>query len=153
MHCFQPLTKPQALVRTSTLPVQSVSILLAYLRPNIEEPARTLNVPVWYETHLSVLKQTSEMFAAHDRYHYYYGQKVARLDRYQSLFDSSGRGKRTALAALLSPVLFNAPEVHLKSLERIWVDQIINEIPWSQFINKLQTDWQEAVLTVCRNSI
>ncbi|TFY63080.1 hypothetical protein EVJ58_g3462 [Rhodofomes roseus] len=83
---------------------------------------------------------------AHDRYHYYYGQKVARLDRYESLFDDS-RGKRTALAALLSPVLFNAPEVHLRSLERIWIDQIINEIPWTQFIHKLQTDWQEAVLT------
>ena len=93
------------------------------------------------------------MFTAHDRYHYYYGQKVARLDRYQSLFDSGNRGKRTALAALLSPVLFNAPEVHLKSLERIWVDQIINEIPWSQFIQKLQTDWQEAVLTVCRHVV
>ncbi|KZT69939.1 hypothetical protein DAEQUDRAFT_725919 [Daedalea quercina L-15889] len=83
---------------------------------------------------------------AHDRYHYFHGQKVARLDRYQSLFDDN-RGKRTALAALLSPLLFNAPEVHLKSLERIWIDKIINEIPWSQFINKLQTDWQEAVLT------
>ncbi|KAH9922513.1 uncharacterized protein B0H18DRAFT_1017951 [Fomitopsis serialis] len=76
---------------------------------------------------------------AHDRYHYFHGQKVARLDRYQR--------KRTALAALLSPLLFNAPEVHLRSLERIWIDQIINEIAWTQFIHKLQTDWQEAVLT------
>ena len=106
---------------------------------------------VRYETYFSITYQISTMSVAHDRYHYYYGQKVARLDRYQSLFDSNSRGKRTALAALLSPVLFNAPEVHLKSLERIWVDQIINEIPWSQFIHKLQTDWQEAVLTVCRH--
>lgn len=82
---------------------------------------------------------------AHQRFLHYHGQKAARLSRDQSVF-SDAHEHRTPLISILAPILFNAPDVHLKSLENIWIDNIITLIPWSQFMSKLQTDWQEYVL-------
>lgn len=85
--------------------------------------------------------------SAHQRFLHYHGQKAARLSRDQSVFDK-GDEHRTLLITVLAPLLFNAPDVHLKALEKIWIDNIITIIPWSHFMSKLQTDWQEYVLFV-----
>ena len=56
--------------------------------------------------------------------------------------------RSTPLIRVLAPFLWNAPEVHLRGLERIWIDGIIAIIPWGGFIGKLQNEWQEFVLYV-----
>jgi hypothetical protein len=48
----------------------------------------------------------------------------------------------------LSPLLFWAPDVHLQSLEKIWVDRLVHIGPWIQFIDKLNTEWQEFSIIV-----
>ncbi|PCH35237.1 hypothetical protein WOLCODRAFT_125636 [Wolfiporia cocos MD-104 SS10] len=90
-----------------------------------------------------IVGRLMSLFALHRLVHYH-GQEAARLDWEQSLFENIP--KRTPLITVLSPLLFNAPEVHLIALEKIWVDDIITIIPWSQFMDRLQTDWQEYVL-------
>jgi hypothetical protein len=55
---------------------------------------------------------------------------------------------RTLLIKLLSPVLFCAPDVHLEALEKIWTDGIVGEVPWNEFMTKLNDDWERYVLFV-----
>ncbi|KAI0642660.1 hypothetical protein C8Q79DRAFT_1013332 [Trametes meyenii] len=74
-----------------------------------------------------------------------YGQTFARLQRDQSVYKAKEHN-RTPLIRLLSPLFWNAPQVHLRSLERIWIDGIITIVPWSTFIGKLHNEWQEFVL-------
>ena len=56
--------------------------------------------------------------------------------------------RRTPLIKVLALFFWNAPEVHLRGLEKIWIDGIIAIIPWGSFIGKLQNEWQEFVLYV-----
>lgn len=44
---------------------------------------------------------------------------------------------------LLSPILFYSPDVHLKSLDKIWVDKIVAKGPWVKLINKLTSEWAD----------
>jgi hypothetical protein len=48
-------------------------------------------------------------------------------------------------------VLFSAPEVHLKELEKLWTDEIIIETIWKSFMSKLLGEWEELILWVCIN--
>lgn len=60
--------------------------------------------------------------------------------------------KRSYLVTMLSPALFFAPDVHLKTLEKIWIDEMINEVPWKKFIQKLEDEWQGLILYVSSSS-
>lgn len=84
---------------------------------------------------------------AYHRFLNFHGVNGARLSRDQSVYGES-KSSRSPLITLLSPLLFNAPEVHLRGLDSIWVDSIICILPWGQFIERLQTDWQEYILYV-----
>ncbi|EJF57927.1 hypothetical protein DICSQDRAFT_157070 [Dichomitus squalens LYAD-421 SS1] len=81
----------------------------------------------------------------HNRFLNFHGQTHARLGRDQSVYNNV-KTRRTPLIRILAPFFWNAPEVHLRGLEKIWVDGIISIIPWGSFIGKLQNEWQEFVL-------
>lgn len=76
-----------------------------------------------------------------------YGQKGARLDQDRSVHGMDVYS-RTFVLRVLSPAMFYAPEVHLQSLEKIWVDRIIHASHWLEFIRKLTGEWQEFVVIV-----
>ena len=88
--------------------------------------------------------------SVHNRFLNFYGQTHARLGRDQSVYNNI-KTRRTPLIKILAPFFWNAPEVHLRGLEKIWVDGIIAIIPWGSFIGKLQNEWQEFVLYVRSN--
>ncbi|KAG5719092.1 hypothetical protein E4T56_gene2112 [Termitomyces sp. T112] len=67
------------------------------------------------------------------------------MGRNQSVYGDR-QSQRSWLTRALSPVLFLAPEVHLKSLENIWVDGIAWHILWKAHISKLNSEWQEFTL-------
>ncbi|KAI0763100.1 hypothetical protein BD413DRAFT_484729 [Trametes elegans] len=81
----------------------------------------------------------------HQRYLNLYGQTHARLARDQSVYNTQKHSK-TPLIILLAPLFWNAPHVHMRGLEKIWIDGIIVIQPWSSFIGKLQNEWQEFIL-------
>ncbi|KAI0067089.1 hypothetical protein BV25DRAFT_1820257 [Artomyces pyxidatus] len=81
----------------------------------------------------------------HWRFLYFHGQKAARLDQGRSLHGDVSH-PRSLLIALLSPLLFYAPEIHLKEIEKLWADQIIVAMAWKRFITRLQSEWQEFIL-------
>ena len=86
------------------------------------------------------------MMAVIERYFHFHGVRGARLSRTQSVrgFDI----KRSLLIRILSPILFCAPETHLVSLEKIWIDKTIKQVPWNSFLAKLERDWEQFILYV-----
>ncbi|EDR08221.1 uncharacterized protein LACBIDRAFT_327273 [Laccaria bicolor S238N-H82] len=79
------------------------------------------------------------------RFFDFHGQPCARLDRDQTVYEGVTE-KRTLLIKSLSPLLFNAPDVHLRNLEKMWVDGLMHKAVWLQSIAKLNEEWQEFVL-------
>jgi len=56
--------------------------------------------------------------------------------------------ERTILITLLSPLLFLAPEGHLREMEKLWTDEIIIEAVWKTFMARLLGEWEGVVLCV-----
>ncbi|KLO09673.1 hypothetical protein SCHPADRAFT_554109 [Schizopora paradoxa] len=79
-----------------------------------------------------------------ERFYHFAGQEGARLTRDQSI--RGNISKRTFLIRLLSPMLFYAPETHLTSLEKLFVDKVVKAHPWKTFVSKLEEDWIQYVL-------
>ncbi|RDB29917.1 hypothetical protein Hypma_014083 [Hypsizygus marmoreus] len=79
------------------------------------------------------------------RFYNFHGQPGARLGRDQSVHGKI-RNERSLLILALSPLFFFAPEVHLRSLEKMWVDEVIRNVSWTQFVNQLNAEWQEFTL-------
>lgn len=75
------------------------------------------------------------------------GQPAARLNRQQAVYDTTPQ--RSLLITIFSPALFFAPDVHLRKLELVFVDDMVNQVPWKAFINQLQEEWREFILYVC----
>ncbi|KAH9171923.1 hypothetical protein EDB89DRAFT_1029604 [Lactarius sanguifluus] len=84
-------------------------------------------------------------FFAHWRFLYFHGQKCARLERDKTVYADASR-ERTLLITLLSPILFLAPEVHLRELEKLWTDEVIIEAVWKSFMTRLLEEWGELIL-------
>ena len=84
---------------------------------------------------------------AHNQFVNLYGQQGARLDRDQSVYSSSVYSK-TLLLTALSPFLFWAPDDHLQTLEKLWVDRLLHHDAWIRFIDKLQAESQQFILIV-----
>ncbi|KAH9947505.1 hypothetical protein B0H21DRAFT_738326 [Amylocystis lapponica] len=91
-----------------------------------------------------VVARLMQIFA-HLKFINFHGQYGARLSRDQSVHGETEQ-RRTLLISLLSPLFFNAPDIHLRSLEKLWVDGLINRLPWGNFIGRMQSDWQEFIL-------
>jgi len=83
----------------------------------------------------------------HQRVYNFHGQPCARLNRDQSVYCNDWK-PRSFLMTMLSPVLFCAPDVHLRGLEKIWVDGVMHSTAWGLFMGKLNTEWQEFTLYV-----
>ncbi|KAF9236836.1 hypothetical protein BU15DRAFT_19368, partial [Melanogaster broomeanus] len=75
----------------------------------------------------------------------FHGEVGARLDADQTVYNIMER-RHSILHYLITWILFLAPNVHMKALKTIWVDQNVNYVPWKQFLEKLNNEWQELVL-------
>ncbi|KAI9438686.1 hypothetical protein H4582DRAFT_190509 [Lactarius indigo] len=84
-------------------------------------------------------------FFAHWRFLHFHGQKNARLQRHKTVYHSYG--ERSLLITLLSPVLFLAPESHLRELEGVWVDKVIIQENWRNFIFGILKEWEQLILS------
>ncbi|KAH0579352.1 hypothetical protein H2248_003492 [Termitomyces sp. 'cryptogamus'] len=85
-----------------------------------------------------------------DRFINYHGEYGARLDSLQSIY-SDGSPGRTWLIEIFSPLLFFAPNVHLKDLHELWVDKITIKPRWMKFFVKMNGQWGEHIVHVGAN--
>ncbi|KAI0296393.1 hypothetical protein BC826DRAFT_934163 [Russula brevipes] len=84
-------------------------------------------------------------FFAHWRFLYFHGQRHARLVRDETVYEKPKR-ERSMFITLLSPLLFLAPEVHLREVEKLWTDEVVIETVWKSFMTKLLKEWDDLIL-------
>jgi hypothetical protein len=48
----------------------------------------------------------------------------------------------------LSFFLFSAPDIHLRNLQKMWVDGIMHKSVWVQTMKSLNDEWQEFIFFV-----
>jgi hypothetical protein len=63
------------------------------------------------------------------------------------VYDKPNR-ERSLLITLLSPLLFLAPEEHLREVEILWIDEIIIESFWKSFMTEMVAKWHDVILWV-----
>ncbi|KAG1851960.1 hypothetical protein F4604DRAFT_1806558 [Suillus subluteus] len=78
----------------------------------------------------------------HCQYLNYHGQQGARLSRDQTVHGDSYE-ERSVMMRCLAPLLFNAPYEHVRSLHKLYVDSIVNQLDWRTFVQKLNAEMQE----------
>lgn len=86
---------------------------------------------------------------AHSRFQNFHGEGCARLERDVSVHGRSTT-HRTWLVKTLSPILFSAPDVHLKLLRKMYVDGIMKLAVWETSVKHMNEEWQEFILFVSR---
>ncbi|EIN13393.1 hypothetical protein PUNSTDRAFT_129080 [Punctularia strigosozonata HHB-11173 SS5] len=84
-------------------------------------------------------------FILHTRFLNLYGQREARLSSWESIYEDA-EGAPTLLITILSPLLFFAPDIHMRNLKRIWVDSIIVESAWKQFVDNIEREWEKYLI-------
>ncbi|KJA18434.1 hypothetical protein HYPSUDRAFT_45294 [Hypholoma sublateritium FD-334 SS-4] len=93
---------------------------------------------------------TMSLFARHMHIFYHskylncYGETFSRIERHFSIFGDP-IDKRTWLVKTLSFVLFSAPDVHLRNLQKMWVDGMLHKSVWEDSTKKLNEEWQEFI--------
>jgi len=75
----------------------------------------------------------------------FYGQPEARLNRDQSVHGTR-TNKRTWFIKTISLFLFSAPDVHLNTLQKIWVDSIMHKAVWEAAVKKMNDEWRECII-------
>ena len=65
----------------------------------------------------------------------------------QTVYDIP-KQERSLLITLVSPLLFLAPEVHLRDIGKQWTDEIIIKVVWKSFMTKLVDEWDGLILWV-----
>ncbi|KAF9461552.1 hypothetical protein BDZ94DRAFT_1263376 [Collybia nuda] len=80
-------------------------------------------------------------YLCHSRFHNFYGRYGARLARSIPIRGLLPR-RWSNLIKTLSPLLFSAPNVHLKVMEELWVDKLTLKIPWSKFFTQIVGEWK-----------
>ncbi|KAG1831950.1 hypothetical protein DFJ58DRAFT_671222, partial [Suillus subalutaceus] len=78
----------------------------------------------------------------HCQYLNYHGQQSARLSRDQTVHGDSYE-ERSVMMRRLAPLLFNAPYEHVRSLHKLYVDSIVNQLDWRTFVQKLNAEMQD----------
>jgi hypothetical protein len=86
----------------------------------------------------------------HTRFLNFYGQPEARLNRDQSVHGTR-TNQRTWFIKTISIFLFSAPDVHLRILQKMWVDGIMHRAVWEASLNKVNEEWREFTLYVSRD--
>jgi hypothetical protein len=83
--------------------------------------------------------------AVHERFLNFYGQRGARLNWNDSVYDPSRVGSKRSLPFQLSSFLFfwGAPCLQIKEFEKIWVDQIIRIDGWKYLMKKSKSSWAQ----------
>ncbi|KAG2142103.1 hypothetical protein BD769DRAFT_51438 [Suillus cothurnatus] len=78
----------------------------------------------------------------HCQYLNYHGQQGARLSRDQTVHGDTYE-ERSVMMRCLAPFLFNAPYEHIRSLHKLYVDSIVNQLDWRSFVQNLNAEMQD----------
>ncbi|EIW87350.1 hypothetical protein CONPUDRAFT_161915 [Coniophora puteana RWD-64-598 SS2] len=119
--------------------LMSICQVLEYVRVDDREGKAGLRC----QYSMCILSRYLRMFAE-SKFVNFHGQKGARLRVNQSIYCKGGQ--RSYLFHVANILMLGAPDVHMKSLKNIWVDDMLNQVPWKQFVTTLNREWQDYTL-------
>ncbi|KAJ7432753.1 hypothetical protein B0H11DRAFT_2260100 [Mycena galericulata] len=97
----------------------------------------------------STFARLMEQFAQ-DRFDNFHGLPWARLNQDQSVYEEQKHPQSylmmNRLISIISPFLFFAPDVYLRSLQPAYVDRRVILRVWKPLIDKLNSEWQDFIL-------
>ena len=70
---------------------------------------------------------------------------MARLNRNRSIHPER---QRTLLMTVVSPFVFYGAEAHLKKLQEITTDSLVNDTLWEEMLGRITDEWREFVIYV-----
>ena len=77
---------------------------------------------------------------------------MARLNGNQSILPSPERKlEKTLPLRIVSPLLFYGIEAHLRNLQEITADSVINEVLWKQMLSRITDEWRDFIIYVRLN--
>lgn len=104
--------------------------------------------------HVSFFRPFSEIHLywislGEDRFLNFYGQYGARISGKQTIHQAADSNKHHSyVIKIVSPSLFCAPDVHLKAMKDLWVDELTVKWRWAEFFNKLNEEWRGHIVYV-----
>nr|GAT59558.1 predicted protein [Mycena chlorophos] len=84
----------------------------------------------------------------HNRIWNHYGQEQARLSRDQSIFYREERNNRTSV--VVNALTFGSFSAHLRRLEDVFVDDLVNVAYWRKFVNGNIGRWKREAMAIER---
>ncbi|KAG6827404.1 hypothetical protein H0H92_011932 [Tricholoma furcatifolium] len=82
--------------------------------------------------------------AVHTRFINYHGERTARLNFSQRLYNEEP--KPTWVFKILSLLLFTAPRAHLQGLNDLWIDGVTIKPRWINFFTRINDQWRAHVV-------
>ncbi|KDR80110.1 hypothetical protein GALMADRAFT_242351 [Galerina marginata CBS 339.88] len=92
----------------------------------------------------ALLARLMYMFV-HSRFLDFHGETCSRIERHFSVYGNP-IVSRTWFINSISPLLLFAPDFHLHTLQKMWVDGIMHKSIWDKSVKKMNEEWQEFVL-------
>ncbi|KAJ7607919.1 hypothetical protein FB45DRAFT_1130625 [Roridomyces roridus] len=85
---------------------------------------------------------------ARQRFYNFHNEKTPRLNQDESVYESTGPDpqRNSLFSCFAFLLLFNIPERHLRTLQVVNMDHIINYASWQKFITARRSDWGDLVL-------
>ena len=81
----------------------------------------------------------------HERFLHLHGQRMARLNRNRSVHPER---PRTVLMTVISPFLLYGAEAHLRRLQEITTDSVVNEVLWKEMLGRITDEWRDLIIYV-----
>ncbi|KAJ7610482.1 hypothetical protein FB45DRAFT_942568 [Roridomyces roridus] len=78
------------------------------------------------------------------RFYNFHGERAARLSSGDTVYESEP--ENPSLLPWVAPLLFNSPLHHIRRLQKVSTDKVINFASWQKLVTDLRSDWQELVL-------
>ncbi|KAJ7037863.1 hypothetical protein C8F04DRAFT_1090427 [Mycena alexandri] len=131
-------TSPTSTVEMTIDDLREITNIIDGFARNIDR-----NVSNPFSGSSSLVGRLMSLFVSWTIYNHH-GEVTARLDSNHSVYGTIR--KPTPLIKLMGPLLFYAPSHHLENLHATYTDGIIRIRGWSDFIEKLTSEWRQFTL-------
>ncbi|KAJ7754474.1 hypothetical protein B0H16DRAFT_745519 [Mycena metata] len=132
------ITSPTSTVEMTIGDLREITDLIDGFTRNMDR-----NVSRPFTGSSSVVGRFMSLFVSWTIYNHH-GEVTARLDSNHSVYGTVRN--QTLLIKLMGPLLFYAPTHHLENLHETYTDGIIRTRGWSEFIEKLTSEWRQFTL-------
>ena len=92
-----------------------------------------------------MLEVKSDGSLDHQRFLHLHGQRMARLNKSQLLHSER---HSTLMMKVISPFVLYGAETHVKRLQEMAADYLVNTNVWKEKLGRLTDEWREFILYV-----